>query len=74
MEEGRRFDDIIDDPELLARFMDELIVRVALGTILEDSRYQRAVNQLTVNFFQIGRITDGDFKLPAVNMRVYRSS
>lgn len=63
---GQRFDEIIDSPVILARFMDELLCRIARSALLEDYRNQRAINQLVVIYFMVGRITDGDFTLPAI--------
>jgi hypothetical protein len=62
---GQRFDEIIDSPVVLARFMDELLVRISAHALLEDYRYQRSINQLIVIYFMVGRITDGDYALPA---------
>jgi hypothetical protein len=64
VEEGTRFDDIIDDPAVLGRFMDELLVRIGVYGLLEDHNYQRAVNQLVVAFFMIGRMGEGSYNLP----------
>ena len=47
--------------------LEELICRVALGLVLEDMRYQPAVNEFVVAYCMIGRITRGNFRLPAVN-------
>jgi hypothetical protein len=63
---GQKFDEIIDSPAALARFMDELLVRISLGALLADYRYQRSINQLIVIYFLIGRITNGDYTLPVV--------
>jgi hypothetical protein len=67
IEMGQRFNGIIDSPVMLARFMDELLCRIARSGLLEDHRNQRAVNQLVVIYFMVGRITDGDLTLPAVS-------
>jgi hypothetical protein len=67
VEMGQRFDVIIDSPVMLARFMDELLCRIAAHALLEDYRNQRAINQLVVIYFMVGRITEGDFTLPAVS-------
>jgi len=64
---GQKFDEIIDSPVVFARFMDEVLIRIGVHALLEDYRYQRAVNQLVVIYFMVGRITDGDFTLPAVS-------
>jgi hypothetical protein len=61
-------DAILDSPTLTHDLMNELICRIALGLVLEDMRYQPAVNQLVVAHGMIGRITRGNFKLPAVLM------
>lgn len=66
IEEGTRFDEIIDDPAVLGRFMDELLVRIGAYGPLEDHNYQRAVNQLVVVFFMIGRMGEGSYNLPVV--------
>jgi hypothetical protein len=63
---GQKFDEIIDSPVVLARFMDELLVRISGHALLEDYRYQRSINQLIVIYFMIGRITEGDYTLPTV--------
>lgn len=63
-----RIDAILDSPTLTHDLMNELICRIALGLVVEDMRYQPAVNQLIVVYRMIGRITDGDFRLPAVTM------
>jgi hypothetical protein len=63
---GQKFDEIIDSPVVLARFMDELLVRISTHALLEDYHYQRSINQLIVIYFMVGRITDGDYTLPAV--------
>ncbi len=59
-------DAILDSPTLTHDLMQELICRIALGCLLEDLRYQAAVDELVVAYRMIGRITDGKFKLPAV--------
>lgn len=59
-------DAILDSPTSTTDLMQELICRTALGLVLEDMRYQPAVNQLVVAYRMIGRITDGNFRLPAV--------
>jgi predicted nucleic acid-binding Zn ribbon protein len=64
--EGAKFDDIVQDPYLLGRFMDDLMCRIAVDHILENHHYQHAVNQLIVTFFMIGRMSDGTFQLPIV--------
>jgi endogenous inhibitor of DNA gyrase (YacG/DUF329 family) len=64
--EGSKFDEIVQDPYLLGRFMDDLMCRIAVDHILEDHRYQHAVNQLIVTFFMIGRMSEGTFQLPIV--------
>lgn len=61
-------DAILDSPTSTTDLIQELICRIALGLILEDMRYQPAVNQLVVAYRMIGRITDGKFRLPAVIM------
>lgn len=63
---GQKFDEIIDSPVLLARFMDELLIRIGVHALLEDYHYQRAVNQLIVIYFMIGRISEGSYTLPIV--------
>ncbi|MDZ5621057.1 hypothetical protein SFC88_09480 [Nocardioides sp. HM23] len=60
-------DAILDSPTSTTDLMQELICRIALGLVLEDMRYQPAVNQLVVAYRMIGRITNGNFRLPAVN-------
>jgi hypothetical protein len=64
--EGAKFDEIVQDPYLLGRFMDDLMCRIAVDHILENHGYQHAVNQLIVTFFMIGRMSDGTFQLPIV--------
>lgn len=66
MTEGAKFDDIVQDPYLLGRFMDDLMCRIAIDHILENHRYQHAVNQLIVTFFMIGRMSEGTYQLPVV--------
>lgn len=66
IEMGHRFDGIIDSPVVLARFMDELLCRIARSGLLEDYRNQRAINQLVVIYLMVDRMTDGDFTLPAI--------
>lgn len=62
----QKFDEIIASPVVFARFMDEVLIRIGVRGLLEDYRYQRAVNQFVVIYFMIGRITGGDYTLPAV--------
>lgn len=57
---GQKFDEIIDSPVVFARFMDEVLIRIGVHALLEDYRYQRAVNQFVVIYFMSGRITGGD--------------
>jgi hypothetical protein len=59
-------DAILDSPTSTHDFMQELLCRIALGLVLEDMRYQAAVNELVVVYRMIGRITAGNFRLPAV--------
>lgn len=59
-------DAILDSPISTHDLMQELVCRIALGLVLEDLRYQAAVNELVVAYRMIGRITDGNFRLPAV--------
>ena len=61
-------DAILDSPTSTLDLMQELICRIALGLVLEDMRYQPAVDQLVVAYRMIGRITDGKYRLPAVIM------
>lgn len=61
---GQKFDEIIDSPVVLARFMDELLVRISAHALLEDYRYQRSINQLIVIYFMVRRITEGDTPCP----------
>lgn len=64
--EGAKFDEIVQDPYLLGRFMDDLMVRISVDHILENQHYQHAVNQLIVTFFMIGRMSEGSYQLPIV--------
>lgn len=64
--EGAKFDEITGDPYLLGRFMDDLMCRISVDHILEDHRYQHAINQLIVTFFMIGRMSEGTYQLPIV--------
>lgn len=57
---------ILDSPRATHDLMNQFVVRVALGLILEDVRYQQAVSSLVTAYRMIGRITDGDFRLPKV--------
>ena len=66
IEEGVQFDEIIDDPRVLARFQDELLVRIATHSLFEDHRYQRALNQMIVISFMVARMTEGSYRLPAI--------
>lgn len=66
IEMGQKFDEIIDSHVMLARFMDELLCRMARSALLENHRNQRAVNQFVVIYFMVGRMTDGDFTLPVI--------
>ena len=59
-------DRLLDSPEATHALMDQFMVRVATGHLLEDVRYQPAVNSLVTAYRLIGRFTDGDFALPAV--------
>lgn len=68
--EGAKFDEIVQDPYLLGRFMDDLMCRIAVDHILEDHRYQHAVNQLIVTFFMIGRMSGGNYRLPVAVWRL----
>ena len=63
--EGTRFDEIIDPSAVLGPFMDELLLRIAVRSLLERLPV-RGVNQLIVIFFMIGRMTEGDYRLPCV--------
>lgn len=65
--EGAKFDEIVQDPYVLGRFMDDLLCRIAVDRILENPDYQHAVNQLGVTFFMIGRMSNGSFQLPIVS-------
>jgi hypothetical protein len=62
----QKFDETIESPVVFARFMGEVLIRIGVHALLEDYRYQRAVNQLVVIYFMIGRITGGDDTVPAV--------
>ncbi|MCW2757390.1 MAG: hypothetical protein JWO46_1136 [Nocardioidaceae bacterium] len=64
--EGAKFDAIVQDPYLLGRFMDDLMCRISVDHILENHQYQHAVNQLIVTFFMIGRMSGGTYQLPIV--------
>lgn len=66
IEKGAKFDAIIDDPRVLARFQDELLVRIGTRSLFEDHRYQRALNQMIVIFFMVGRMTEGTYTLPTI--------
>ncbi|MGZ6585688.1 MAG: hypothetical protein ACXVHX_15310 [Solirubrobacteraceae bacterium] len=46
--------------------MAELLIRIGVHSLLEDYRYQRAIDQLIAVHFMGGRSTDGDDTLPAV--------
>lgn len=59
-------DRILDSPTLTHDLMCELICRIAIGAVLEDVRYQAAISKLVVAYGMVGRITNGDFRLPAV--------
>lgn len=59
-------DAILDSPTATHDLMQELLCRIALGRVLEDMRYQAAVDELVAVYRMIGRITDGNFRLPAV--------
>ena len=59
-------DRLLDSPEATHALMDLFMVRVATGHLLEDVRYQPAVNSLVTAYRLIGRLTDDDFTLPAV--------
>jgi len=59
-------DAILDSPTSTHDLMQELICRIALGLVLEDMRYQPAVDEVVVAYRMIARITDGNFRLPAV--------
>lgn len=61
-------DQVLDSPQATQDLMTPFVVRTATGLILEDLRYQGAVNALAVAHRMIGRITDGDFTLPAVKV------
>ncbi|HET7173439.1 MAG TPA: hypothetical protein VFI30_04085 [Nocardioidaceae bacterium] len=64
--EGAKFDDIVQDPYLPGRFMDDLMCRISVDHILENDAYQHGVNQLIVIFFMIGRMSNGTYQLPIV--------
>jgi hypothetical protein len=66
--EGRLLwiDAILDSPTSTHDLMHEFLCRIALGRVLEDMRYQDAVDELVAVYRMIGRITDGNFRLPAV--------
>jgi hypothetical protein len=59
-------DRILDSPTSTHDLMCELICRIAIGAVLEDVRYQDAISKLAVAYGMVGRITNGDFRLPAV--------
>jgi hypothetical protein len=59
-------DQILNSPAATADLMDQFMVLTATGHILEDVRYQPAVSSLVVTYRMIGRITNGDYRLPAV--------
>lgn len=59
---------MVDSPDAMHVLLDEFVVRVALGQILEDVRYQCAVDSLVTAYSMVGRITDGDFRLPAAGV------
>lgn len=59
---------IVNSPDAMHVLLDEFIVRIALGQILEDVRYQRAVHRLVTAHSMVGRITHGTFTLPAVEV------
>ncbi|WP_406030279.1 hypothetical protein OG801_18175 [Nocardioides sp. NBC_00163] len=59
---------IVDSPDAMQVLLDEFIVRIALGQIVEDVRYQRTVNRLVTAHSMVGRITQGTFTLPAVEV------
>lgn len=61
-------DAILDSPTSTHDLMQELLCRIALGRVLEDMRYQAAVDDLVTIYRMIGRTTDGNFRLPAVIM------
>lgn len=61
-------DQILDSPAATQDLLNQFVARTATGLILEDTRYQGAVNSLVVAYRMIGRITDGDFRLPAVRV------
>lgn len=55
---------IVDSPDAMQVLLDEFMVRIALGQILEDVQYQCAVNSLVTAYSMVGRITHGNFTLP----------
>ncbi len=59
-------DRLLDSPEATHALMNEFTMRLATGQVLEDMRYQPAVNSLVAAYGMIGRLTGGDFTLPAV--------
>lgn len=59
---------IVDSPDAMHVLLDEFIVRIALGQILEDVRFQRTVDSLVTAHSMVGRITRGTFILPAVEV------
>ena len=59
-------DAILDSPLLTHELMQELLCRIALGHVLEDTRYQPAVDELVAIYRMIGRVTHGNFRRPAV--------
>lgn len=59
---------IVDSPDAMQVLLDEFIVRIALGQIVEDVRYQSTVNSLVTAHSMVGRITHGTFTLPAVEV------
>lgn len=61
-------DQILDSPQATQDLMNQFLCRAATGQILEDVRYQGAVTSLVVAYRMIGRITNGDFRLPAVSV------
>lgn len=59
-------DQILNSPIATADLMNQFMVVAATGHILEDVRFQPAVSSLAVTYRMIARITNGDFRLPAV--------
>lgn len=59
-------DRILDSPTSTHDLMCELICRIAIGAVLEDVRYQDAISKLVIAYGMVGRITNGNFRLPAV--------